>query len=347
MRLLFCTLALIIMGCNAFAQDSSKVIISGYVEAYYQYDFDKPKNHLRPSFIYNHKKHNEVNINLAFVKAAYTTSKVRANVALMSGTYPQFNLAAEPTIFQYVYEANLGIKLSKKSNTWLDVGVMPSHIGFESAVSADCYTPSRSLLAENSPYFETGVKLTHTNKKENLTVALLYLNGWQRIQKPDDFNTPSFGMQFNYKPSSNLTLNYSNFFGTDKPDSVKAFRTYHNFYAIYEPSKKFGLIAGFDIGTEKKATWYSPVIIAKTKLSKTATMAARAEWFNDKNQILQSTGTANGFNVMGLSANVDFAVTPNVLCRIEAKNYSAKDAIFKSNTTNNNFSLLGSVSVKF
>ncbi|MBL0145137.1 MAG: outer membrane beta-barrel protein [Chitinophagaceae bacterium] len=76
-------------------------------------------------------------------------------------------------------------------------------------------------------------------------------------------------------------------------------------------------------------------------------MAARAEWFNDKKQLLQTTGTQNGFNVIGISANYDYAIASNILFRVEAKNYSSKDNLFKSGTTNNNFSLLSSLSVKF
>jgi hypothetical protein len=40
---------------------------------------------------------------------------------------------------------------------------MPSHIGFESVISADCWTLTRSLLAENSPYYETGMRLEATS----------------------------------------------------------------------------------------------------------------------------------------------------------------------------------------
>ena len=32
------------------------------------------------------------------------------------------------------------LKLAKKKNLWIDAGILPSHIGFESAVSKDCWT---------------------------------------------------------------------------------------------------------------------------------------------------------------------------------------------------------------
>lgn len=60
---------------------------------------------------------------------------------------------------------------------------MPSHIGFESAIGKDCWNLTRSILADNSPYYETGIKLGYTSKNEKLYLAGMYLNGWQRIQK--------------------------------------------------------------------------------------------------------------------------------------------------------------------
>lgn len=42
--------------------------IGGYVEAYYSFDFNDPKNHYRPTSIYNYNRINEVNVNLAMIK---------------------------------------------------------------------------------------------------------------------------------------------------------------------------------------------------------------------------------------------------------------------------------------
>ena len=89
----------------------SKIVISGYVDIYYGYDFGNPSNHERPSFIYNHKRTNEVNLNLGYLKAAYQTERVRASLALMAGTYAQYNLASEQGLLKNIYEANAGIKL--------------------------------------------------------------------------------------------------------------------------------------------------------------------------------------------------------------------------------------------
>jgi Putative beta-barrel porin-2, OmpL-like. bbp2 len=269
----------------------------------------------------------------------------------MAGNYAQYNLSSEPAWAQFVYEANIGVKLSKKHNLWLDAGILPSHIGFESAMSADCWTLTRSILAENSPYYETGLKMSFTNKRENLNLAFLVLNGWQRIKKPDHIQKPSFGMQINYKPTENLILNYSNFIGTDKADSLKSFRTFHNFYAQFGPENKFGLIAGFDIGTDKyNATdygiWFSPVLILRYSLNGRMKTALRGEYYNDKDQVIISTNTSNGFLVSGVSANFDYKINEKIQFRIEGKTYSSKDKIFRNNK-NENYSLTTNITIKF
>ena len=184
---LFCISLFYILSSMGFAQSDSlgKFTFSGYGEVYYSYDLSQPDNHERPGFLYNHKRHNEINANLFLAKAAYDSKNYRGAFALMAGNYAQYNLSAEPVSLRNIYEATAGIKLTKKASLWLDAGIMPSHIGFESAISADCWTLSRSLVAENSPYYQSGAKLTFISKNEKFTAVGLVLNGWQHIQRPD------------------------------------------------------------------------------------------------------------------------------------------------------------------
>jgi hypothetical protein len=228
---------------------------------------------------------------------------------------------------------------------------MPSHIGFESAIGADSWTLTRSLLAENSPYYETGLKISYYSKNEKLYVAALVLNGWQRIRLPANIQPPSYGLQATYKPTTNLTLNYSNFFGNANPDNLKTIRHFHNIYLQFEPTINFGIITGFDLGFENNSdrnvnSWYSPVIIIKQKTSNKTLVAFRAEFYKDKNQVIIPTGTSNGFQTVGLSSNFDYEINKTLKFRIEGKMYHSKDKIFTENTSNKNFSVITNLSIK-
>ncbi|WP_158728319.1 MULTISPECIES: porin [unclassified Flavobacterium] len=329
------------------AQETEKTqspfTFSGYVESYYSYDFGEPDNHVRPGFIYSHNKHNEVNLNLGLAKVNYAKDNVRGNFALMAGTYAQYNLAAEQDLLRNVYEANVGVKISSKHNLWVDAGIMPSHIGFESAIGKDCATLTRSILADNSPYYEAGVKIGYTSKNEKWYLAAMYLNGWQRIQKIDGNQTPSFGTQVTYKPTAKTTLNWSTYVGNEQPDNVKKWRYFNNFYGQFKVSEKTSVTAGFDIGAQQKATesdqydiWFAPIIIAQYKPTTKIQIAARAEYYADEKGVIIATATPNGFKTYGFSTNCDYLVTDNVMFRLEARTLNSKDDIFLKNTNSSN-----------
>jgi hypothetical protein len=310
--------------------------VNGYLETYYAYDFNKPSNNTRPGFVYSFNRHNEVNLNLGFVRGSYNTDNVRANLALMAGTYANANLAAEPGVLRNVFEANAGVKISSTKNVWVDAGIFASHIGFESAIGKDCWNLTRSILADNTPYYESGVKLSYNTDDEKWFLSALLLNGWQRIQRVEGNSLPSFGTQITFKPTSTITLNSSTFIGTDKADSVRQMRYFHNFYGIFQVTKKIGLIAGFDYGVEEKSPnttsknkWLSPVVIARFSLSDKLALAVRGEYYQDEHGIVVATGSPNGFKTTGVSANLDYQILPNALWRIEARNFKSKDKVFQ------------------
>ena len=352
------TVLTLLTSSPVFSQDSTNGVltISGYAEAYYQYDFNKPSDNNRPGFIYSHNRHNEFNLNLGFIKANYAAAKVRANLALATGTYMNANLAAEPGVLKNIFEANAGVKLSKKKNCWLDAGIFASHIGFESAVSKDCWTLTRSILADNSPYYEAGAKITYTTDNGKWMLSAMALNGWQRIKRVDGNSLMNWGTQIQYKPSDKVLLNYSTFIGTDKPDTARLMRIFHNFYGILSITDKLGLTLGFDIGTEEKSvtgsgthTWYTPVGILKYTINQQWAIAGRVEHYNDAHGIIISTGTANGFQTTGYSLNIDHTPAKNVVVRLEARSFNSKDEIFvkQAKLVKSNAFLTGSVAVSF
>lgn len=315
-------------------KDSSSFTFSGYAEWYYSYDFTQSRT--KPDFIYNHKRLDELNINLLLGTLHFRQNNIRANIGLMAGNYAQYNLSKEPQFAQFLYEANAGVRLDSSNNIWLDMGIFPSHIGFESAIGADCYTATRSLVAENSPYYEAGAKITYKNRDSSLTLALLYLNGWQTIFRNPEIHTPSFGLQLQYHFSPFFMLNYSNFIGTDRPDTEESTRTYHNFYSQILIAKNISIIAGFDLGRDRGygrrySYWYTPTIIGQWRFSPQWAVACRYEYFRDNNAALFSSE----FDCTGYSANIDYMVSPQVLLRAEGKHFSSTKQIFDKNPQRN------------
>lgn len=346
---------------TAFTQNNSawqqipQLNISGFLDVFYVYDFNQPQGTERQAFLFNHNRHNEFNLNLGLIKFGLDHSKYRANFAMQAGTYANDNYVAEPGILKNIFEANVGLSLNKKNNLWIDAGVFASHIGFESAISMDNMTLTRSLLAENSPYFLSGAKLTF-NPNDKWEIAGLIVNGWQRIQRLEGNSLPSFGTQVNFSPTEKVTLNWSTFIGTDDPDNTRRMRYFNNFYGQFQLSNKFDLIAGLDIGAQQRAKgsstydiWFSPVMIGQYRINKAWKIAIRAEYYQDETGVIIPTNTPNGFKTTGLSLNLDYSPIQNIFCRLEGRWLNSSDEIFeiKSAFSNSNFIIATSIAVRF
>lgn len=341
---------------SAFNQKKAPIQLSGYAEVYYQHNSNGPTANNDAPFAYSHDENKALSINLAFVKAAYNKNRVRANLAIGFGSYMRSNYAGEEGIYKQILEANIGWKLSKKANWWLDAGVFTSHIGFESAIGKDCWTLSRSIAADNSPYFETGAKISYTSPNEKWFLSALILTGWQRIQMLKGNTSLSFGHQVQYKPNSKWTINSSSYIGNPTAGIDGVTRYFHNFYAIYQWSNRLGVIAGFDIGLQKakginqSQVWYTPILMAQYAATENIKFALRTESYQDPNGVMIFTGTPNGFRVSGLSLNTDWAINKHLLWRVEVKHLQSRDAIFTKQTnqpTQNIFAAITALAVSF
>jgi hypothetical protein len=361
MKNIFLFFLILIFSGHSFGQDTTAnkraLTISGYAEIYYSYDFNNPVNNTKPSFFYNFNRNNEVNLNLGFIKASYNTENVRANISLATGTYINSNYISVPDGLKNIFEANAGIKISKKNNLWIDAGIFSSHIGFESAVGSECWNLTRSIVAENTPYYETGVKLGYTSKNNQWFFCALFLNGWQNIERSDDNTTPAFGTQITFTPSSQVSFNYSTFIGSPNADSVREMRYYNDFYATFQINKLLNMMLGMDYGLQQKAKAsssynmvYAPLLELKFSPDNKNSIAARGEYYSDANGMIISSPLPDGFKVFGYSLNYDRQITANALWRIELRNLNGKDDYFikQNNSFSNNTSFIStSLSVSF
>ena len=328
--------------------------ISAFMDIFNVYDFNKPQTITRHDFLYNHNRHNEFNINLALLKFDLQNSKYRASFGLQTGTYVNDNMAAEPSVLKSIFEANIGISLNKKNNLWVDAGVLPSHIGFESAISMDNFTLTRSLLAENSPFFLTGVSLSfYPNDK--FEVKALIVNGWQRIQRLEGNSLPSFGTQVKYNTINGGSLNWSTLIGTDDNDVNRRMRYFNNLYLQFQVSNVFEFITGVDFGFQQQAKessqydlWFSPIFIGQFKLNKKWKSTIRVEYFQDKESVITTDQSQSGLQLTGASINIDYSPSKNVICRLEGRWLNNKNGFLGSimNPSRDNYILATSISLK-
>jgi hypothetical protein len=301
--------------------DSVRLSVGGYIESFYSYSSTQPANHIRQPFFFHFNRHNQVGVNLAVVQLKLEAPRVRGNIALQTGTYAQDNYAGEAPALRNLFEGYIGYALNEQQTVWLDAGLFPSNLGFESAIGIYNPTLTRSLVAENSPYFLTGAKLSSQSDKP-LQWALLISNGWQRIQRVPGNQMPALGTQLSYS-AGNWLFNWSTFIGSDSPLGADQLRVFNNFYVTYT-TNNFNFIVGADVGVEDRATsesWYGLAAIAHWKITSNWAASLRAERFADAERLVSIAQLGSPLEVTAFSVGADklLLTRPQLMWRSELR----------------------------
>lgn len=317
------------MPIKIFASDSL-LKVGGIVDVYYQHEFNRNRSHERPlGYAYNRSR--EVALNLGAVNVNYDHSRARASLGLATGTYMKANYASEPSEFRNIFRGYAGVRIGK---VWLDAGVFPSHIGTESDISTLCWTYTRSLSAENSPYFETGARATY-EASEKLTLTGLVLNGWQNIKETN--NSKAFGTQIQYKITKKILVNSSTFFGNEKTRNPR-WRYFHDFYLTWDINDRLGIALLYDYGAEKNNTagfskWQTGNIQIRQYFSEKICATLRGEFFEDKDQVIVSIPYRKGPSLWGASVNVDYHFSDKIVMRAEMREIVSDKKLFPHKNT--------------
>ncbi len=146
------------LGAQRAPDDTTvRVAFGGFVDSYFAYDFGRPPT-LDRGYTTQAARHDEFNVNLAYLEAVVSGNRLRGRLALQAGTSVEANYAGEPAVGSYsgpalarhLQEAFAGVQLAP--SLWVDGGIFYSHTGLESWASKDNPVYTRSLTAEYSPY---------------------------------------------------------------------------------------------------------------------------------------------------------------------------------------------------
>lgn len=331
------------------------VKVGGLVDTYYAYDFNSPKNHER-EYTTQPVRHNEFNINLAYIDAVVAQDKTRGRLALQAGHSVTKNTQSEPKlgttsgpqdskIFQ---EAYVGKKIGEQ--TWLDAGIFLGNIGAESWISKDNWTYSRALNLDYVPYYSSGIRLEHQFSSTR-SAQLQIINGWQNMSENN--NAKAIGMQFKQLINEQLTFTYNNFLGDEQVVSPRSrFRGYHNFIVQWLASENWHFLCALDFGHQSQQTntgvdgWGAATLTVKHIVDVRNAIAMRLEYYNDPHQANVVTQTRNGFRVIGASINYDQRLEENFLWRTELRGFKSEDEIYPQGTFQKN-KLNGFISSSF
>lgn len=336
---------------------NSKFTIKGYIDVYYGYDFSRPKDKNRAYFV-SSARHNELNINLAYISVEYTSSRVKAKFTPGFGTYINANYASEQGTLKNIVEGNIGIKLLKNKEIWLEVGVLGSPYTNESAISKNQLMYSRSFAPEYVPYYLAGMRLgLPLSKKVNFSFYLL--NGWQQISDVNE--SKSIGTQLEYQPNNQLLINWNTYIGNensaDRPDFGNRYFT--DLYFIYKKGKFMGTSCFYVGIQESKNTagkienqiWYNANIVGSYHFVPKFSLSGRLEYFNDPKSVqISPINPVSGFSSASASLCLNYSIEKNILIRLESRSFFSDKEVYQNSegrTAKNSQLLIGNITAWF
>lgn len=304
-----------------------------YVDAYYMYDLHARSGNVVSHPLFNPIRHNEFNINLAQVRATFIGNDVRGVLALQTGTGVGPTYSAETsnrTLAQLIGEAWAGYRVM--NTLWLDAGIYPAPYGFEGWLSRDNKTYSPSLVANFSPFYQSGLRATW-QAREDLAVGFNLINGWQNIAETN--STKSVGLSVSWNPASKLAIVYNNFIGNEEPDSLPGVTRFFNDLCFRWTLSDFSeLDLTTDYGmrnmSKHRGSWQGVALIGRFSLAKQLALVLRGEYYADKDQAMYVTGTQSGFQGGGASVTVNVMISSQLLYRVEARILCSQSAVFPS-----------------
>jgi hypothetical protein len=310
---------------SALGQDKDPVTVSAFVDTTIAHDFNHLPTRYRP-YTTQPYYNNEGALNLGFVDATLSTERYHGRLALQYGSSVIANYASEPDEFmRYFQEAYGGVSIS---DTWsIDAGIYFSHIGMESWISRDDYTVGRSIIADYSPYYQTGVRSVH-EITDRLHVELHVVRGWQNMT---DDRKACYGTRIAYDVSKETSIAYNTFIGDED-----GLRVFNDFVFKHSFTPAFGVIAAFDLGAqnrshESRAWWYGWSAIPHYKVNDTVSIAGRVEQYADPHQVVLQSLSDQGFNATSLSANIDITLLKDLIWRNEYRAYVSARDLFPDN----------------
>jgi hypothetical protein len=306
---------------------TSSIDFSGYVDGMLTYDRNDVPGRAR-TYTTQPYYSDEPALNLGYVDARLRSKDHRGRLALQYGSSVIANYADEPELFfRYIQEAFVGTLLAEGLS--LDIGIFFSHIGMETWISRDNINVGRSLIADYSPYYQTGGRLIFV-ASDQVTTELHLIRGWQNISGDEQ---PALGTKVGYSPSRRLTLQHSSFLG-----DVEGLRAFNDVGFQFQVLPSFTVIGAYDLGLQERrddttAVWHGWALSSRYQATKDIAAGFRIERYADPSQALIKSRSTNSFTSIGLSCNIDYTITKRLMWRNEFRVFISPSEVFPTSDT--------------
>lgn len=273
------------------------VKIAGYLEAFYQYNLNRPSN-LITAYRGFDDRTNSFTIENAVLDVTAAVGRVSTRVALQVGHAPISYYAAEPLypaqagtgatgpeLWRLIQQAIIGYKLDVGRGALAEAGIFLSPIGLENLPIKDQWSWSRSNLFFALPFYHAGVRVTYPLTDE-LTGVLYATNGWNDIVNRNPY--PCFAGILSWNPSATLATNVLYFGGVEPPGGAPEGQPWRHLFdltATWSPTPTLALAMQADAGFERNnfgtSSWAAGALSARIQPRRWLYLAARADYFHE------------------------------------------------------------------
>ncbi|MCG3112251.1 MAG: porin [Candidatus Manganitrophus sp. SB1] len=335
----FVVLFLILSTGRLFAEEpaESPFQISGFVDTYYSFNFNRPDSNLNTvgagasNFDFYH---NAFSVSLAEIVLSKAAAPVGFRIDLNFGTTTDFihcgafscpgGAAEEP--YKNIQQAY--VTWATPVGLTLDMGKFVTHMGLEVIESKDNWNYTRGILFCCAiPYYHTGLRANYAIS-DMIWVNGYVLNGWNNTVENN--NGKTFGAQVGIIPIKPLTV-ILNWIGPEK-SAGGGFedRQVYDVIAIFNATDTLSFAANYDYGTQDpigggdSMTWSGIAVYARMGFDPYA-VAVRLENGTDDDGVMY--GTADN-TVQSATLTGEVKVADNLLIRAEFRHDMADEDIF-------------------
>jgi hypothetical protein len=288
---------------SAAGAQSSKIDISGFVDAYYSENFAQPTSQVNKLRNFDIAE-NQFNLSLVEVVFQKKAAPVGFRLDVDYGTANDVVQPGVSSTASLLQQAYLTAVVPVGSGLTVDVGKFVTHMGYEVIESKDNANYSRSLLfAWAIPYYHTGARIAYTFSS-TFSATLHIVNGWNSVI--DNNHSKSFGLALNYTPLSTTSVTLNLMAGHENLTLIEyGARNVADLIVNHQLSDAFSLGLNADYGEAQTygglKMWKGAAIYGRYSMTDKTALAVRGEIFDDpqgyalgigpKSDVKEFTGT--------------------------------------------------------
>ncbi|GAC1416210.1 MAG: porin [Acidobacteriaceae bacterium] len=305
---------------------------SGYVDAYYSYDINRPSNAAngQANDLYNfNDKTDQFNLEAAKLTINHDPDPVGVHLDLIFGrTNALIHSTSEQSTDNYIEQAYISVKPPKTHGAELDFGQFVTSSGAEVIETMTNWNYSHSILfAFAIPYYHFGIRSSVPVNKD-WAVGVQLVNGWNNVVNNNGGVTVGLTSAVT-TPKVGWAVNY--YTGPSNTDTQKGYRNLFDTTVTLTPTSKFSAYINYDYGQNRASFersftsqhWQGTALAAREQVSAKSAVAGRFEYYNDQGF---TTGTSQ--KLKEFTATYEYKWLAGLLMRAEVRRDWSDKAFF-------------------